>query len=294
MTRTRIRTSLASLAAAALLVTAGCGVDQSDSATEKVTGNTDGKIESPGGNVEIESGSFEGTGGAVFLNQAAEATSAVDTQKIWLEMEVTGVPEMGSMSITAEGAIDNKAGVSHMKMDMGSMFAGLDEMGDGSVDLPDDMGVMEMIVDGDTSYVKSSLFSMVGEDSKPWMKMDTEEQGSVTNGTPSDPSKFLDYLKSTGSEIEELGTEEVRGVETVHIRTVLDTEEVMANAAEDDLDDMQAQLDELGGSFPEIPVEAWVGDDDMVRRLTMSFDFDQLAEEELDGAGMTITIEMYD
>lgn len=290
MATTRIRTSLGTLAAVALLLTAGCGVDQSDNATEKVTAN---RTELPGsdggGDIKIESGSFEGTGGAVFLNKAAQATSAVDSQKIWMEMKVAGIPEIGEMSIIAEGAVDNQTGLSHMTMDMSSVFGQLEGAG-----MPADAGTMEMIVDGDTTYMKSSLFSMLGDSSKPWMKMDTADQGSVTSGTPSDPRAFLDYLKSTGSEIEELGTEEVRGVATTHIRTVLDTEEIMANAPAEDQADMQKQLDELGGSFPQIPLEAWVGEDGMVRRISMDFDFSTIDDADLGGASMTITIEMYD
>lgn len=293
MARTRIRTSLAALATAALLVTAGCGVDQNDEATQKVAGNdvkTENSGSTDGGDIKIESGSFEGTGGAVFLNQAAEATSAVDTQKIYMNMTMTGVPEVGDITIEANGEVDNTSGLSHMTMDMGSMFAGLGA----EAGLPEDAGLMEVIVDGDTTYTKSALFSMLGDEAKPWVKMPTEDQGSVTSGAPSDPSKFLEFLENTGSDIEEVGTEEVRGVETTHIRTVLDTEALMADAPEADKAEMQAQLDQLGGAFDEIPVEAWVGEDGMVRRITMSFDFAGVADADLGEAAMTITVEMYD
>lgn len=293
MARTRIRTSLAALAAAALLATAGCGVDQSDEATQKVAGNdtkTENSGSTDGGDITIESGTFEGTGGAVFLNEAAEATSAVDTQKIYMNMTMTGVPEVGDITIEANGEVDNTSGLSHMTMDMSSVFGAMgDEAG-----LPADAGMMEVIVDGDTTYMKSSLFSMLGDDSKPWMKVPTEDQGSVTSGAPSDPSKFLEFLENTGSEIEEVGTEEVRGVETTHIRTVLDTEALLADAPEEDKAEMQAQLDELGGAFDEIPVEAWVGEDGMVRRITMTFDFAATGDAELGNTAMDITVEMYD
>ncbi|MEO6987370.1 MAG: hypothetical protein ABI239_01845 [Aquihabitans sp.] len=292
MASSRIRTSLATLAAAALLVTAGCGVDQNDNATEKVTSNTETstKDDGGGGKVEIESGSFEGTGGAVFLNQAAEATTAVETQKMTMEMTMTGVPDMGTMSMTMDGEIDNASGLSRISMDMSSMFGAMGtEEG-----MPADAGIMEMIVDGDTTYMKSSLFGMFGDDSKPWMKIPTADQDSLTSGAPSDPNQFLDFLKNSGSDVEELGTEEVRGVETTHVRTVLDMEDIMANASAEEQAEMQEQLDSMGSSLPEIPVEAWVDADGMIRRFTMTFDASSLGEDELDGMSMEFTIEMYD
>lgn len=296
MARSRIRTSLAALAAATVLVSVGCGVDAKDAASEKITGTENGgpgKTENTGGDIKIESGSFEGTGGAVFLNRAAVATSEVETQKMWMEMKMSS-PATGDISIIAEGSIDNETGMSQITMDMSDVFSSMDS--GGGMSLPPEAGIMEMITDGDDTYMKSPLLSMFGDSEKPWVRMDTDEvsDGEVTSGAPSDPTKFLEFLENTGSEIEELGNEEVRGVDTIHVRTTLDMEEIMKSAPAEDQEEMQKQLDEMGGAFTEIPLEAWVDEDGMVRRIQMDFDLADLGDEEMGEGTMLLTIEMYD
>ena len=48
--------------------------------------------------------SFEGTGGAVFLKEAAEATRAVDSQKVSMTIAMEGVPLLGDVKMSVDGA----------------------------------------------------------------------------------------------------------------------------------------------------------------------------------------------
>ncbi len=305
MSRPSARTAFAALAGAALLVTAGCGVSLDEDASPSAAG---GGTESPasggngsGGNGSgalPAGGSFEGTGGAVYLSQAADATSGVTTQKMSMEMVMEGVPSMGSIAITSEGAFDNEAGQGHMTMDMGDVFGG---MGEGA-GLPDDAGVMEMVIDGDVVYMKSPLFAMLGDEDKPWQRIDAEdlqEGGAMSGGAQSDPGEFLAFLEAAGDDVTEVGTEEVRGVETTHVTATLDLQKMLADAPADEQAELEQQLEGLGAAadtFTEIPAEAWIDADGYVRRFTMDFDFSGAAEAdpELAGVTMTMTIELYD
>jgi hypothetical protein len=293
MSPSRFRRTTAALVATVAIVAVGCGVSTTDEAL-RAEGPSDGSVNSP---VVIEEGTFEGTGGAVFLSRAAETTGEVATQKMALDMTMTGVPMVGDISIVADGEFDNEAEQGRMSMDMGDLF---ESMGD-VVDLPADAGQMEFVLDGDTIYLKSSLFSMMGGDDKPWLAGDAEEfgadSGGLTGGTE-DPSAFLKFLENnTEGEVTEVGREEIRGVETVHVRTDLDLLAMMEDAADDERAEMEHQLEGLGAaadSLTTIPTEAWIDGDGYVRKFTMAFDFAAAGGGEPQATSMDITIELYD
>lgn len=299
MSRHRRRTSLAALVAIVALGAAGCGVEVADDASSLTSGGGGGTAGGGGGGgtVVIEPGTFEGTGGAVHLRDAAETTSEVTSQSMTMDMTMSDIPMMGDISIVAEGSFDNETGQGHMTMDMGDMFA-MEDLG--TEDLPPDAGVMEMILDGDDVYVKSSLFEMMGEGDHEWYRTDADDMTADTGGAAqSDPSEFLEFLQAAGGEIEEVGEEEVRGVETMHVRTVLDLEKMMAESSEEEQAEMEESLEGLGAAgegFEEIPAEAWIDEDGYVRKLTMEFDFASAGggTSELGEASMLITIELYD
>jgi hypothetical protein len=96
---------------------------------------------------------------------------------------------------------------------------------------------------------------------------------------------------AVGTDVEELGTESVRGVDTTHYRIVVDAEAV-ADAA----DDATAEdLEDLGAVFPggTMPVDFWVGDDGNVYRVLMEI----AATGDATTAGfesMSMLWEMYD
>ncbi|MBX3312790.1 MAG: hypothetical protein KF906_00590 [Actinobacteria bacterium] len=298
MTRSRARTSLAALAAATVLVTAGCGVKEVDGGVQAASG--DSGVDAPITTGPTQPGSFEGTGGVVFLQEAADATASLDAMSMSMDMEMSGMPMLGDVSITMDGSIDNAAKKAHIVMDMSDMFDALGSMGSGD-QLPDDAGVMEMIVDGDTTYVRSSLFSMMpGIDTdKPWMKASTDEMSDseMFGQGATDPNEFLDFLKNNGNDVTEVGTEEVRGVETTHLHTVLDPEKMLANAAPEDADDLEASIEDLGATgILEIPVDVWIDGDGLVRKMVMEMDLSEVESDgvSMDGASMAITVEMYD
>lgn len=298
MTRSRVRTSVAAFAAATVLVTAGCGVKAADDGARAAGGGVPAP-EVPGAPGPVESGTLEGTGGIVYLRDAADATASFDSMSMTMTMEMSDIPLTGDMAFTVESSIDNAAEKAHMTMDMGDMFDALGSLG-GEM-LPEDAGLMEMVVVGDTTYVKSSLFEMMPgvEADKPWFEAPSDEMsdsemfGQGTN----DPTEFLDFLRNNGSEVTEVGTEEVRGVETTHLQTVLDTQKMIENASPEEAAELEASIEDLGadGIF-DIPVDVWVDADGIVRKMVMEMDLSQAESDGVDmgDASMTITVEMFD
>jgi hypothetical protein len=101
--------------------------------------------------------------------------------------------------------------------------------------------------------------------------------------------------------LEEQGSEEVRGVETTHYAGEIDMGAVFEQAREqfEDIDedalgefgtvvDSEAAIEEFEDQFGEepVPVEVWIDDDGLTRRMQMSF--------EIEGETVTQTIEMFD
>ena len=283
-------TTAAVLLTVGLLFTSACGVDNEASGPSGVrTGPVDDSQEANdlSEGAALEAGSFEGTGGAVYLSKAAEATQAVETQRMTMVMSMDGIPGMGSMSFTVDGAIDTPNELAHMTMEMGELteLMGMD-------------GTIEMIIDGETTYMKAEMFSMLGgDDPKPWIRMDDGESAEEMFGTGSnDPGDFLAFLENAGGEVTEVGNEEIRGVETKHVTVDLDLVAMMEDASEDERAEMEEALEELGASGGTIPTEAWIDGDGYVRKLRMAFDFDEMgaSDPEMSGVSMTIDIEMYD
>ncbi|QXC63274.1 hypothetical protein KSP35_11075 [Aquihabitans sp. G128] len=297
MSRSPLRRSLGVLAAVVALGAAGCGVSAQDGAGRLSSGSptaTDAPAPAKG--------SYEGTGGAVSLRKAAAATTELKSQKVAMTMAIEGVPMVGGLEITAKGETDNEAERAHMTLDMGDVFGSLGEgTGSGSTDLPAGAGKVEMVVDGTTVYLRSPLFASLGESSKPWQKIDAEaldEGGALSGSAQTDPGAFLKFLEGAG-DVSEVGQEELRGVETTHVKANLDLAKLISEASGAEKDELERQLEQLGGDgaeLPTIPAEAWVDGNGYVRKFTMRFDFSSLGtgSEELDGAPMTMSVELYD
>lgn len=293
MARAGIRNRVV-LAGALTLAAAGCGVTgdagsrslSSGAASTSSTATTEAATDP----------TSSGLGGAVFLQDAVEATREVESLKVAMTVSMAGVPEVGDVELTSEGAFDNRTGQGTMTMDMSGLFgaAGGDTSG-----MPADAGVMEMVIDGETVYLKSSLFSMLGEEGKPWVKASADEVSgdSLGAGVQTDPSGFLDFLKGASDTVDEVGTEEVRGVSTTHLRAELDLVKLMEDASEAEKAELEQQLDSLGGA-PElrsVPVDVWIDGDGYVRKLTMAFDVPDASSGDSRGAtSMTMTLELYD
>lgn len=304
MSRSTIRRSLATVVAVVALGATACGVSAQDDASNLATGGgsgsgSSGQTKAPEAPAK---GSFEGTGGAVSLRKAATATAEVETQKTALTMTIEGVPTVGELEISAQGEFDNQSRQGRMTMDMGDLFGSFGETGG---DVPAGAGKVEMVVDGDTIYMKSPLFEAVGQDGKPWVKVDAADlaqQGAMGGSAQSDPAAFLKFLEGAGDEIVEVGTEAVRGVETTHVTTNIDLAKLLEQAEAGERGALEEQLKGLGADaedLPSIPAEAWIDGDGYVRKFSMAFDLSSLAgsgtgSEGLDGAKMSMSVELYD
>lgn len=308
MSRSSFRAIAASVAAAAMLTLSACGVETKSSAPSGVRadegaqtpdpGPVDGGGGGGGGVIEVPD-DFQGTGGVVFLNRAAEATSQVKTQHLEMRMEMDG--GMMPMSIVTTGQIDLESGRMKMEMDMGDIFGGmLDELDpedlEGMEGMPDfsDMSITMITADG-TTYMRSALFSMFTGSDKTWVSMPADElDDDSTLGQQQDPNAFLEFLKNSNAEVVEEGREEVRGVETTHISTVLDLREIMKDAPDSEKAEMEEALEGMPEGFEKLPFDVWIDDDGYIRRFEMKMDMSDVDDTQGMMGTMVISMDLFD
>jgi hypothetical protein len=104
----------------------------------------------------------------------------------------------------------------------------------------------ELIVVGDTMYARGDLLGVGGAGSK-WIKFPDDE--NLTSEFS--PERLLSMLRAASQDTRRVGEEDVRGVTTLH--HVLE------------VDCVRAELSDCDG--PTAPVDVWIGDDRLVRRI---------------------------
>lgn len=211
--------------------------------------------------------------------EAAAQTRAEGSAKVDLAMsaKVTG-PKGFTMEGEGSGVANNEDGSGRMAFTMNV---------DGEKLEFDFVFVMPVM------YVRSPLFASELPDGKSWMKIDLvragEEFGLDLDALMSSrPTDALASLESTTGEVEEVGTETVRGIETTRYRATIDFDKAAAEGPED-LRESMGRIRELTG-LSTVPVEVWIDEDGLVRRLTQN-------QKLPDGAGRMeteLTMDLYD
>ncbi len=165
--------------------------------------------------------------------------------------------------VTADIEADVEHGLFHIFMDLGSDVVGVG-------------GELEMIVDVENkmTYINGSFFDALGIPlDTEWLSMDDEfltdnGEDSVFNAeaieNPLDAAVAIkDAIKT-----EEIGFDEVNGVKVKHYRVTFRSEDVFASN-----DQLEAQLDELGGEIPdELVYDFYIDEQNLVRRITYQVD----------------------
>jgi hypothetical protein len=193
------------------------------------------------------------------------------------------VPGLSGFSMNIDGAatLDGKRG----RMTMS--FEGLPET-PGAAGLGD----IELIIDGEDVYMKSSLFSQALPGSKPWLRMDVSQMvGSGFQFSQSDPTQALQYMRGVSDDVEEVGRQKIRGVRTTQYQATVDLNKAVEDLPEDAREQLETSLEMLGTS--ELPTSFWIDDQGRLRRMYSEFDFS--GDERIpDGTKMTLSFDYFD
>ena len=219
--------------------------------------------------------------------QAAEATNGAGGFKV----EVNGGIESDGRDVPlkARGTLDAGGRKGRLTFDS----AGLPGMAGG--------GQIEQIIDGDTLYMKMPALTQQLQSKQEWLRIDYSEIGkelgidlSTLGQSGNDPRQMLAQLKAVSGEIEKVGSEQVRGVETTHYKGSVDLRKSPETLPEQQREAARTSIErliELTGSST-YPMEIWVDDDKLVRRMKIAYSFDVPGQD--DKARFQMTMELFD
>jgi hypothetical protein len=216
-----------------------------------------------------------GESSAGVLASAASETASAGSSRIGFTFTTQLPPAVQDepVAFTGEGIFDYENRKGQVTYDFSELFA--------SLGLPDSQEPVEAIFDGAVMYLKFPLLSAFLPDAKPWIKLDPATLGEnagldlsqLQQLGQSDPSQLLDYLKATSEGVEEVGVEQVDGVETTHYRGTIQLDKVADQVPPEQQEQVRAAIEKLveQAGTTEIPVDVWVDGDGLVRKLELTY-----------------------
>lgn len=234
----------------------------------------------------------EGMNPAISADQlvsSAETSAATTSGRFSFDLSARFPGADGPLSLSGRGAFDSSSKRASIAFDMSSLakvlggfFAGLagpDAKGLPDFDDPDGWKV-QVIRDGNVSYVRLPALDAELPKGKSWIRGD--ERATAASGfdvhdlerlSAGDPRDVLDALRAVTGEVETMGTEKLRGVETTHYHAVVDPAELAARAARDGGQSRGTLFDGLTAQsgLGDVPVDVWLDASGLVRKLTLAF-----------------------
>lgn len=193
---------------------------------------------------------------------AGPRTCAVDTGRITVEVQTTDGSTAGPAQLTSNVTFDRPARRVAATVDAAGMS-------------------LQAVVDGDTAYVQFPLAEKLLGTTTPWVKFSDpagSDPSKAWNQVLGDAGAFagvdscdvVAMLRGVGT-VTEVGPETVDGVGTTHYSAVVDPRRAVESLPADQRSGVSAALDRYADGVT-VPVEVWVDNDGIVRRLTASLD----------------------
>jgi hypothetical protein len=166
-----------------------------------------------------------------------------------------------------------------------------------SIPTPKGTFSLHEIVTGSTVYMRlpAQLMQGVG---KSWVKIDlgalTGLNQAALSQSPNafaDPTQALNELRGVSRDVEDLGTESVRGVSTHHYRVDIDLKKAAASLPASARCTFQASTKMLGTST--LPAEVWIDSQGRLRQMRFSMQFPAVPGA-TSGGSMDMLLDLYD
>jgi hypothetical protein len=235
------------------------------------------------------------------LSRSADASAEATSGRFAFSMEASFPGAEESLSFSGEGAFDGPRGRASFSVDLsafaqllGGFFAAF--AGPGMEDAPDfdDPAAwqIDIVQDGDTSYIRFPGISEKLPDGASWIRSDGEkvkvdgfELGELEDFASTDPRELLKLLEAAGGHIEVRGVEELRGAEATHYRVTIDPLEA-AKAAPGGLGPLAGPL---RAGVGEVPVDVWLDGEGLVRKLQV-----EISAQQQKAGSASISFEFWD
>jgi hypothetical protein len=191
------------------------------------------------------------------IAQAAEKTPNVAGTHFVMSARISAEGE--TVEFRGPGEIGDHGRKLHMQMTMPGGILGIKGADKGDITL-------ELVAAGGYFYVRGGPFTELAGGKEKWVRIPDTEPGFDLG--QNDPSKMLEYLRAT-SKVEERGSDTVRGIETTHYEARIQLDKVAERVSPDAAQTLK-QITRSAG-IKEIPLEVWVDEDSLVRRLKMNW-----------------------
>ena len=242
---------------------------------------------------------------SVLLKEALDPANELASARFEGHFTMVGSAESelpGEMTLSFAGAYDLANDSSELSIDMSGL---LDAMaaseGSGSADMAFMAGFftepLQTITIGDQSWMKWGLFSMFTGGGDTWLEGEASELGESVDisglGGGGSPMEMLEVFADADVVGEEIGTEDIRGVETTHYRALVNPQTLMASMSEGDVDDFTSDF----GAVPaeEFPLAFWLGPNELIHRYVIDLSGPGIiGEDDADIESATFTFEMWD
>ena len=152
---------------------------------------------------------------------------------------------------------------------------------------------IDSIVSRNVLYMRSPAFSQLGQlgPGKEWVKLDlgqlAQQRGidlsSLANTSPT-PASALVYLRGS-SHVENVGSDEIRGVSTTHYRVIVDLGRAAAKSTRSTQQALRRVIEATGAK--RLPIDVWVDESGYVRKMAY-------AQGSGNGRAVKITMELHD
>lgn len=227
-----------------------------------------------------------GVATASLVTEAADATAAARSSRVSIEA-VFAAPGRDEEGFSAKGAFDYERRAGAMTIEASQ---------------PGNAGSGRSRVVFSDRVVYYEVAPGVLPDGRTWLRLDLRALGELSafdleqlaQGSQSDPGQYLDWLAATGSEVEKVGREDVRGVATTRYRTSVVLDRVVEQAPEDVRAGVKSFVErvQMQTGREELPTDVWIDQDGLVRRLEQEYPV------QAGGVGVeteaTVTVELYD
>jgi hypothetical protein len=227
----------------------------------------------------VLAGCSRGGDAQALLDGAVDALEAAGTSAFEMVVETVG-DDRGRL--VASGAQDLDTGALRMALDLGG----------------EETTTETLMLDNEV-FLRSPLFELFTGDPATWVRVDLEaaavQEGldpRALVGEQTGPAALVAQLDGASGDLEELGTEEVRGVSTTHMRVTVDTDAAIEQADPSVRQQLRTYA-EASGLPATYPMELWIDDDGLVRRIRTVLDVDGPSGA-ADGVTQQTTLELFD
>jgi hypothetical protein len=245
------------------------------------------------------------------LTEAAEASAEAPSGRFEFALDMTFPGAPLAFAFSGQGAYDTEAERSSFTADLSSLrtlLGGLvGGLGGANDKNPLDLGNadawrIDAVQDGSVVYLRFPAIASELPEGKSWVRVDparAAQAGGVdlselSQFTGTDPRSLLDFLEAVAGDIETVGTEELRGVETTHYRATIDLRSYERLAPPAKRQELGAMLDDLveQAGLAEMPFDVWLDESGYVRKMELLLSAaPEGATEPLEAS---MTFELYD